>query len=100
MGEFTISGHEKGEARLADHLALDRTQLANERTLLAYLRTALMLIVSGATAIKFFGDSLAIILTGWLLIGLGVLVGSLGIGRFVAMRRSIRGRAKSAKLER
>ena len=31
------------ELILRDHLALDRTRLANERTLLAYLRTALML---------------------------------------------------------
>ena len=31
---------------LRDHLALDRTRLANERTLLAYIRTAFMLLVA------------------------------------------------------
>jgi putative membrane protein len=52
------------ELILADHLALDRTRLANERTLLAYIRTAFMLVVAGVTALKLFvelasGDSWA-----------------------------------------
>ena len=38
---------------LTDHLAIDRTILANERTLLAYLRTALGLVVIGATFLHF-----------------------------------------------
>ena len=85
---------------LRDQLALDRTRLANERTLLAYLRTALMLLVTGATVIKFVGETRGIILTGWLLVGLGVFVAMLGAGRFEAMRRAIRRRAGAAQLER
>ena len=77
------------ELILRDHLALDRTRLANERTLLAYLRTALMLLVAGATAVKFVAESPSVVITGWLFVGLGVLVGGIGTWRFLAMRRAI-----------
>jgi len=43
------------ELTLNDHLAIDRTILANERTLLSYSRTALTMLVIGGTCIKFFG---------------------------------------------
>lgn len=34
---------------LNDHLAVDRTKLANERTLLAFLRTVITFVVAGIT---------------------------------------------------
>jgi putative membrane protein len=74
---------------LRDHLALDRTRLANERTLLSYLRTALMLLVAGATAVKFVAKTPSVVITGWGFIAAGVLVGALGIWRFLAMRQAI-----------
>jgi putative membrane protein len=77
---------------LRDHLALDRTQLANERTLLSYLRTALMLAVAGATAVKFVGESPTVIVSGWLFIGLGIVVGAIGAWRFLTMQRDINAR--------
>ena len=77
------------ELILRDHLALDRTRLANERTLLAYLRTALMLIVAGATAEKVMGGSPTIVVTGWSFIGFGGLVAAFGVWRFLAMQREI-----------
>ena len=80
------------ELILRDHLALDRTRLANERTLLAYLRTALMLIVAGATAAKFVGETHSVIIAGWLFIALGVVVAVLGTWRFLTMRRDINAR--------
>jgi putative membrane protein len=82
--EFTAE-----ELILRDHLALDRTRLANERTLLAYLRTALMLVVAGATAEKVMGDSPTVVVTGWIFIVLGGLVGTFGVWRFLAMQREI-----------
>jgi inner membrane protein YidH len=100
MGDRNFLGNEQPGSRINDHLALDRTQLANERTLLAYLRTAVMLIVTGATALEFVGGSLAVNLAGWCLIGLGVCVAMLGTGRFARMRRAIRRRAAAANLER
>lgn len=80
------------ELILRDHLALDRTRLANERTLLSYMRTALMLIVAGATAVKFVGESDAVIITGWVFVGLGVVVAVIGAWRFLTMRRDINAR--------
>lgn len=38
---------------LRDHLAADRTVLANERTFLAYIRTALTLFVAGLSFVHF-----------------------------------------------
>lgn len=74
---------------LRDHLALDRTRLANERTLLAYIRTAFMLLVAGATALKLFIDTPGLVITAWLFIGLGAFVALFGTWRFVVVRRAI-----------
>lgn len=74
---------------LRDHLALDRTRLANERTVLAYIRTAFMLIVAGGTALKLFVETPAVVVTAWLFIILGAIVGLFGTWRFESMRRKI-----------
>ncbi len=42
----------KEEIILRDYLALERTKLANERTLFAYIRTSLYLILAGMTLIQ------------------------------------------------
>jgi putative membrane protein len=81
---------DESELILRDELAIDRTLLANERTLLAYLRTAMMLMAAGATAIKFFGDSQSAVVSGWLLVAVGVAVGTFGAWRFAVLHRSIR----------
>jgi putative membrane protein len=80
------------ELILRDHLAIDRTRLANERTLLAYMRTSLMLLVAGATAVKLIDVNRSILVTGWLFLGLGTIVGVVGVWRFLAMRRAINSR--------
>jgi putative membrane protein len=77
---------------LRDQLAFDRTRLANERTLLSYMRTALMLIVAGATAVKIVDVNRSILVTGWIFLALGAVVGIVGVWRFLAMRSSINGR--------
>lgn len=74
------------ELILRDYLALDRTRLANERTLLAYIRTALMLVVAGVTALKLLVVTPAVVITAWLFVVLGVLVLMIGGWRFRAMR--------------
>ncbi len=38
----------------ADYLAIDRTVMANERTLLAYIRTGVGLLIAGLALIRFF----------------------------------------------
>jgi putative membrane protein len=77
------------ELILRDHLAIDRTRLANERTLLAYTRTSLMLLVAGATAVKLVDVSRSILITGWIFLVLGSIVGVVGVWRFLAMRSAI-----------
>jgi putative membrane protein len=77
------------ELILRDHLALDRTRLANERTLLAYLRTSLMLLVAGATAVKLVDVNRSILITGWIFLVLGSIVGVVGVWRFLVMRQAI-----------
>ena len=41
------------ELKLNDHLAIDRTRLAAERSLMAWIRTALSMIAFGFTIYKF-----------------------------------------------
>jgi len=74
---------------LRDVLALERTRLANERTLLSYARTSLYLIVGGIALIKVeqFDNTKAI--------GIVVIVGSaflfaFGIYRYVRLRQKIK----------
>ncbi|MGI9527543.1 MAG: DUF202 domain-containing protein [Weeksellaceae bacterium] len=45
--KFTDEYDVKEKIILRDHLALQRTKLANERTLLTYVRSALYLIIAG-----------------------------------------------------
>lgn len=76
------------ELILRDHLALDRTILANERTFLSYIRTTLAMIVVGATLIhlseEFLIDSFGVIS---IVIGIGILL--VGIKRTLAMSDKI-----------
>ena len=71
-------------------LAMMRTDLANERTLLAYGRTALMFTATGVTLIKFVPLSYGLHTAGWLLGGTGVAIGILGIKRFTKMQQRLR----------
>jgi putative membrane protein len=70
---------------LNDYLAIDRTVLANERTLLSYMRTALTMLVIGGTCVKFF-DSIWIEIVGvvFLLASLAVFI--IGWRRYLRMR--------------
>ena len=56
-----------------------RTALANERTLLAYIRTALSMIVFGMAAVKFFPDIPGMVWAGWCAIAGGVVLLAWGV---------------------
>jgi putative membrane protein len=73
---------------LRDQLAIDRTVLANERTFLAYCRTAFTLILTGTGCIKLF-DALLAHISGWILICLGLIVVSIGVWRVTQIAQDI-----------
>lgn len=66
---------------LNDYLAIDRTVMANERTLLAYGRSALALVVVGGTCIKFFAAPW-IQVVGGVLMAAGALLAGWGWHRY------------------
>ena len=78
-----------GQLILRDHLALDRTVLANERTFLAYIRTALTLLVVGASFIKFF-DSMMLEVVGWAFLPCAIAVFAFGVWRYRHIKGLIR----------
>ena len=51
-----------------------RTELANERTLLAYIRTALSAWIFGMAAVKFFPESFIMICLGWIAMAGGIMI--------------------------
>ena len=73
---------------LADQLAASNSMLTNENTFLAYQRTAITMIVSGFSLIKFFEDEI-IAFIGWFFIISSVLVVIIGIYRFHRMKELI-----------
>lgn len=78
------------------NLALVRTDLANERTLLAYGRTALMLVATGVSLVKFLEVSFDMVVVGWGLIGCGAIVGAIGMYRFGSLKRRLKSAHESA----
>ena len=76
-------------APFQEKLAEVRTRQANERTLLAYMRTALTLIVAGVTFIYFFQNFLVEII-GWLFLPFGAVTLILGIIRYNSVKAHIK----------
>ncbi len=72
-----------------DYWAADRTHMANQRTLLSYIRTSFMLIVSGVSLMKFlpFGDALHIMGILFLPCSIAMLV--IGIYLYKQMEKRI-----------
>lgn len=79
----------KEKLELRDYLAIDRTSLSTDRTMLAYVHAALGLLALGASAIGFF-DSMLAQIAGWSLVvaAIGTLV--LGVYRVRTMLGRIR----------
>jgi putative membrane protein len=73
---------------LRDELAVDRTRLANERTLLAYLRSAMALAIAGASIMHFSNEGW-FWLIGLLCLPLGAFTGIIGTVRYRTMERAI-----------
>lgn len=77
------------QLKLTDSLAIDRTHLANQRTLLSYLRTGLYLVIA-ALAIFQLKDEKEITIAAWYMIGVGAFVALIGIINYFLMRRKIK----------
>lgn len=78
----------KDDLILRDYLAADRTVLANERTLLSYIRTSVALAAAGGSLIHFL-DSLLADVGGGLLLALAVSILVLGFQRFLRYRHHL-----------
>lgn len=73
---------------LRDHLALERTRLANERTFMAYIRSALYLLVGGLALMQVegHGDMAGV---GWLSLALALVFLLIGVIRFHSLKRQL-----------
>jgi len=94
MSDSHYSRFDTDELILRDELAIDRTLLSNERTLLAYLRSGVTLFIAGVSIIHFAG-------TGWFLaVGIaclpaGAAAVALGVMRYLKMDKAISAVRKS-----
>ena len=68
---------------------MDRTHLANERTLLAYVRTALASAAGGAALLQFFPPYSSLVWLAWLLVAAGGLMLGIGLYRFYKVRKDL-----------
>jgi putative membrane protein len=73
---------------LRDELAVDRTLLANERTLPAYLRSGAALLIAGVSIMHFSTQDWFWAI-GIACIPAGILTGMIGIDRYRRMKKSI-----------
>lgn len=73
---------------LRDHLALERTRLSNERTLLSYIRSSLYLLIGGIALVQVegYGDLRYV---GYLSLLFCVLSLVVGFYRFHRLRRQL-----------
>lgn len=79
---------EKDLLTLRDTLAIDRTRLANQRTLLAFLRTGLYMVIA-ALAVFQIKEEIDMPEAVWVLVGVGITIIIIGIINYLLMRRKI-----------
>tara|TARA_B100000678_G_C18212304_1_gene503914 strand:+ start:249 stop:632 length:384 start_codon:yes stop_codon:yes gene_type:complete len=73
---------------LRDFLALERTTLANERTLFAYIRTSLYLILGGIALLQLEKFN-HLIWLGYISFGISVVLIIYGVVRYVVLKRKL-----------
>ncbi|MEO9474754.1 MAG: DUF202 domain-containing protein [Cyclobacteriaceae bacterium] len=74
---------------LRDYLAIDRTKLANQRTLLSFIRTSLYLVVSGVALTKVKALE-QISWLGYVIIAASIIVLGIGVVNYFLFRNKIR----------
>ena len=79
---------EKANVEIKDNLAIERTQFANERTFLAYMRTSMGFVLAGFSLIRFFEGQIYVWIGG-LLIPVGIALSLIGMWKFISKRSQI-----------
>lgn len=82
---FTNVFANKDKIILRDYLALERTKLANERTLLAYIRSSLYMILGGIAFLQL-KDFEGIRWVGFVTLGISVVILLIGIYRYLQIK--------------
>lgn len=80
--------YNKGELSLREYLSAHRTILANDRTWLGYVRTALTFFVAGISLIKFF-PFIILQIIGWLFVPAGATCLGIGFWKYRRVRYMI-----------
>jgi len=86
---FSSKFQNQDEIILRDYLALERTKLANERTLLSYIRSSLYLLLGGIAIIQLEGFE-NIKFLGYVSLSLTILFMIIGIYRFQKLNKQLR----------
>jgi putative membrane protein len=89
----------KSDLILRDELAIDRTVLANERTLLSYIRLAITLIIAGISIVHFAMEKWFETI-GFLCVPIGIVAGIYGWCRYQKMAAEITVLRKPTKLRK
>ncbi|CAL65292.1 DUF202 domain-containing protein [Christiangramia forsetii] len=78
------------EKLLREHLALERTKLANERTLLSYIRASIYLLISGLALLQIKEyQEISLMWVGYLSLFICILFLLVGISRYIALERKL-----------
>lgn len=88
----------KEDIILRDYLALERTRLANERTLLSYIKASLYLLLGGIAFLRLEGFG-QVKWIGYVSLGLSVLLIAIGILRFFWRKNRLRRYYANTKVE-
>lgn len=86
IGKNPYSSYAGENLILRDNLAIDRTVLANERTFLAYVRTALTLLIGGVGVRNLFVEDASMEVLGIVFIILSVFVLIVGSYKFMVKK--------------
>lgn len=77
------------EIILRDYLALERTKLANERTLLSYIRGSIYLVLGGIAFLQL-KDFEGLHVLGYVSLSLSVIMLLVGVVRFIQLKNRLK----------
>lgn len=77
------------EIILRDYLALERTRLANDRTLFSYIRTSLYLVLGGIAFLQM-QDFNAVQWIGYVCFALSIIIFFVGISAYIKMKKKLK----------